>query len=162
MATPVFVNGIPARITRDYFRSRYGQNFPDLLPTATNARVDAFIEDTYTMFYGVNKLWAMHPTQVYFDKTQLCFGHLLCWYITDMDPSLAVGIMTAGGIPLKSKEIGGIKLVFGTADPSGASGVKGYLDLLSPLKSNPFGYKAYQMIKSAGNLSLIFGRKTDR
>jgi hypothetical protein len=161
MATPVFVNEIPARIDTTYFRRRFGQNFPDLLDAGYNDLVDASIEDVYTMFYGVNTLWKAHSEQVWFDKTQLCFSLILAWYITDLHPEYAVGVMTAGGIPLKSKSIGGIKIEFGSPDRDGLARTPNYKDNLEPLKSNPFGYKAYQMIRRAGHLAAVRGRKKD-
>lgn len=160
MANPVFIAGEPARITTEYFRRRFGQNFPDLLQEAYNELLETSINDVYSMFYGVSQLWKLHTDQVWFDKTQLCYSLLLAWYITDLHPQYAVGVMTAGGIPLKSKSIGGIKIVFGDEESSKQKG-KGYSDTLAPLKSNPFGYKAYQMIRSAGSLTTIRGRKRD-
>lgn len=160
MATPVFTDGVPARITLEYFRRRYGQNFPDLLAESFNELLYTSIEDVYTMFLGVNVLWKPLGDQAWFDKTQLCFSHLVAWYITDLHPEFAVGIMTSGGIPLKSKSIGGVKVMFGSPDDQAPS-FKGYKDNLSGLKSNPFGYKAYMMIKGASALSKIRGRKRD-
>jgi hypothetical protein len=159
--TPVFVSGIPARIDRTYFRDRYGQNFPDLLLTTQNAFLDASIEDIYTMFTGINTLWKSQVSDVWFYKTQLCFGLLLAWYITDLHPELAVGIVTAGGIPVKSKSIGGVKVTFGSDDADGTSRRAGYRDSLAPLKSNPFGYKAYQMMRNAGAMTSIRGRNVN-
>jgi hypothetical protein len=159
MAIPVFSEGIPARITIEYFRRRYGQNFPDLLSDEYNELLYLSIEDVYTMFVGVNTLWSAHEEQVWFDKTQLCFSHLVAWYITDLHPQFAVGVMTSGGIPLKSKAIGGVKIMFGNPDTDNDQTRKGYKDNLNGLKSNPFGYKAYMMIKSAHSITAIRGRK---
>lgn len=151
------VDGFPVRIDRVYFRSRYAQAFPDLVPDEMNTFVDQAIDDTYTMFYGVNTLWAYMQTKEYYDKTRLCFGLLVAWYITDMYPEYAIGIVTSGGIPVKSKSIGGIKIAFG--DPNGAiPKVQNYKDTLSSLKSNSFGAKAYTMITTSSAKMRIFGR----
>ena len=152
------VDGFPVRIDRAYFRSRYGQFFPDLLLSSMDTVLDNFIADVYTMFYGVNSLWDRMPTQVYFDKTQMCFGLLVAWYITDMAPEYAVGVATSSGMPLKSKSIGGVKIVFGDPDGS-APKVENYKDVLSMLKSNQFGAKAYLQITTSSAKMRIFGRK---
>ena len=157
MAGVFFVNGIPAQIDKAYFRARYGQNFPDLLPSAMDTFLDAAITDVYTMFTGVNTIWSHMSDDTYFAKTQLCFGLLLAWYITDMYPEYSVGVVTSSGIPLKSKSIGGIKLTFG--DPNAPStGMKGYKDSLAPLKGNAFGNKAYLMLTSSSSKIRILGR----
>jgi hypothetical protein len=159
MANPVFIEGFPARITVEYFRTRFGQNFPDLLSDSYNELLETSINDIYSMFYGVSQLWKLHEPKLWFDKTQLCFSLLLAWYITDLHPQYAVGVMTAGGIPIKSKSIGGVKVTFGDyTDDSNRHKGQGYVDNLAPLKSNPFGYKAYTMIKSAGRIVVINGR----
>lgn len=154
----IFVDGVPDRIKRDYFRSKHGQAFPDLLPETQNNYLDSLINDIYTMFYGVNWLWKGHPAQVWYDKARMCYGLLLAWYIVDVDPSMAAGVPSMGGMPIKSKQIGGVKIVFGLPDSSSAP--KGYMDVLAPLRSNPFGNKAYQMIKSAiPNATIFSGRR---
>lgn len=158
MAVPTFENGRPTRITLEYFRRRYGQNFPDLLKTANDQKLSDFIADTYVMFYGVGELWKHMPTQEFFDKTQMCYGLLVAWYVVDVAPHYSVGVMTSGGIPIKSKLLGGVKIEFHSPQQLG---VKGYQDLLSGLRSNPFGNKAYQMLKSSGSLIKIYGRTKD-
>jgi hypothetical protein len=84
----------------------------------------------------------------------MCYGLLVAWYITDLFPELALGVMSTGGIPLKSKQIGGTKITFGeTASKVGAFN---NADLLQSLKSNAFGAKAYLMIKTSGKINLFF------
>ena len=157
MANVFFVNGIPAAIDKAYFRARFGQTFPDLLPASTDAFLAAAIADVYTMFTGVNTIWSHMGDDEYFTKTQMCFGLLLAWYITDMYPEYAVGVVTSSGIPIKGKSIGGIKISFG--DPNTSSpAAKGFRDVLAPLKSNPFGAKAYLMLMSSSSKIRLFGR----
>lgn len=159
MATPVFVDGVPARIDEEFFRRRYGQSFPDLLPWEMDDFLLECINDIYTMFHGVGTLWELQDEQVWFDKTQMCYGLLLAWYIADLYPRYAVGVVSSGGIPVRQKSIGGVKLTFGNPDADGTAGLKQYKDTLAQLKSNSFGYKAYSMINSAVSMAKIRGRK---
>lgn len=146
--------GKPAWIDRVWFRARYGQNFPDLLPEEKNDFLDNCISDVYTLFYGVKDLWNHLPRKSYVAKTQMCYGLLVAWYITDVFPDYAVGVTSSGGIPIKMKAIGGTKIQF--ADTS--NGNTSYADLLQSLKSNSFGAKAYLMIKTSGKINLFLQR----
>ena len=146
--------GKPPKINRIWFRTRYGQNFPDLLVEEKNDFLDTCIEDTYTLFYGVSDLWSHLGRKEYELKTQMCYGLLVAWYITDVFPDYAVGVTSSGGIPIKMKSIGGTKIQF--ADNS--NGNTSYADLLQSLKSNSFGAKAYLMIKTSGKINLFLQR----
>lgn len=150
----VTTSGRPEKITRVWFRTRYGQNFPDLLPEEQNGVLDTCIADVYTLFYGVGELWEHLPREEYVNKTQLCYGLLVAWYIADLFPDLTLGVMSTGGIPLKSKQIGGTKIMFG--DAVSKAGSVNNADLLSALKSNAYGAKAYLMIKTSGKINLFF------
>lgn len=148
-------SGRPSQIDRVWFRARYGQNFPDLLDTEMNAFLDTCIEDVYTLFYGVGELWEHLERKEYVDKTHLCYGLLVAWYIADLFPDYSIGVVSAGGgIPLKSKQIGGVKIMFG--DASSKAGAVNNADLLQSLKSNAFGAKAYFMIKTSGKINTFF------
>ena len=146
----------PAKIDREYFRTRYGQNFPDLLANDKNEILDSCIEAVYTLFNGVQELWDYLERKVYVDKTQLCYGLLVAWYITDLMPEYSIGVMSSGGIPVKSKKIGGVSLQFD--NQASTAGAVNNADLLSSLKSNAFGAKAYMMIKASGKLNLFLKR----
>lgn len=150
----VTTSGRPEKITRVWFRTRYGQNFPDLIPEEQNDVLDTCIADVYTLFYGVGELWEHLPREEYVNKTQLCYGLLVAWYIADLFPDLTLGVMSTGGIPLKSKQIGGTKIMFG--DAVSKAGSVNNADLLSALKSNAYGAKAYLMIKTSGKINLFF------
>lgn len=152
MNTVVTSNGRAEKITRDWFRTRYGQSFPDLLKEKTDDFLDTCIDDVYTLFYGVGDLWSHMNREEYVRKTQLCYGLLLAWYITDLFPDYALGVVSSGGIPLKSKQIGGVKIMFG--DTKSTAGAVNNADLLNSLKSNSYGAKAYFMIRSAGKINL--------
>ena len=147
-------SGRPEPITRTWFRTRYGQSFPDLLPEDKNEVLDTCIADVYSLFYGVADLWEHMDRNVYIEKTQLCYGLLVAWYIADLFPDFTLGVMSTGGIPLKSKQIGGTKIMFGEA--SSKAGSVNNADLLSALKSNVYGAKAYLMIKTSGKINLFF------
>lgn len=149
----VTTSGRPEKITKVWFRTRYGQNFPDLLVEDKNNILDTCIEDVYTLFYGVGELWSHLNREEYVLKTQLCYGLLTAWYIADLFPDFTLGVMSTGGIPLKSKQIGGTKIMFG--EVSKKTGAVNNADLLQALKSNVFGAKAYLMIKTSGKLNLF-------
>ena len=150
----VTTSGRPEKITAEWFRTRYGQNFPDLLAEKNLDILNTCIDNVYTLFYGVGELWELLPREEYVNKTQLCYGLLVAWYITDLFPDFAVGVMSSGGIPLKSKQIGGVKIAFG--EVSSSAGAVNNADLLQSLKSNAFGVKAYLMIKTSGKINLFF------
>lgn len=150
----VTTQGRPEQITRDWFRTRYGQSFPDLLSSDKDDVLDTCIADVYTLFYGVGELWKHMERKEYVEKTQLCYGLLVAWYIADLFPDYALGVMSSGGIPLKSKQIGGTKIMFG--DTKNTAGAVNNADLLQSLKSNSFGAKAYLMIKTSGQINLFF------
>ena len=149
----VTTSGRPEKITRVWFRTRYGQSFPDLLDESKNDILDTCIADVYTLFYGVGELWEHMPREEYVEKTQLCYGLLVAWYIADLFPDFTVGVMSTGGIPLKSKQIGGTKIMFG--DTASKAGAVNNADLLQSLKSNVYGSKAYFMIKASGRVNLF-------
>lgn len=146
--------GRPPKIDNTWFRTRYGQSFPDLLPEDKDTVLSTCISDVYTLFYGVGELWEHLPREEYVEKTQLCYGLLVAWYIADLFPDFTVGVMSTGGIPLKSKQIGGTKIMFGEA--SSKAGAVNNADLLQALKSNVYGAKAYLMIKTSGKINMFF------
>ena len=146
--------GRPPRIDREWFRARYGQNFPELLSDEYDTMLDNCIEAVYTLFAGVVDLWSHLERNVYVDKTQMCYGLLVAWYITDLYPTFADGVVSSGGIPIKSKKIGGTSVTF--ADDTSTAGASNNADLLKSLKSNAFGAKAYLMIKTSGKINLFF------
>lgn len=148
----VTTSGKPEKITKEWFRTRYGQNFPDLLTEDKDNILNTCIEDVYTLFAGVSELWEHLQREAYVLKTQLCYGLLTAWYIADLFPEYTLGVMSTGGIPLKSKQIGGTKIMFG--EISKKTGSVNNADLLQALKSNVFGAKAYLMIKTSGKLNL--------
>lgn len=146
--------GVPPKIDRVWFRARYGQNFPDLLPEEKNDFLDNCIDEVYMLFYGVQDLWSHLERKVYVEKTQLCYGLLIAWYITDLFPDLSLGVASSGGIPVKMKVIGGTKIQFG--DTASKAGATNNADLLQSLKSNAYGAKAYLMIKTSGKINMFF------
>lgn len=147
-------DGRPPKINREWFRTRYGQSFPDLLPADKNEFLDTCINDVYTLFYGVGDLWSHMARREYVDKTQLCYGLLIAWYITDLFPDLSLGVVSSGGIPIKMKNIGGTKIQFG--ETASNAGAVNNADLLQSLKSNSYGAKAYLMIKTSGKINMFF------
>lgn len=147
--------GRPPRIDREWFRARYGQNFPELLSDEYDTMLDNCIESVYTLFAGVVDIWSYLERNLYVDKTQMCYGLLVAWYIADLYPSFADGVVSSGGVPLKSKKIGGTQVTF-KDDVTATAGARNNADLLGSLKSNAFGVKAYFMIKSSGRINLYF------
>ena len=149
-------NGNPLRIDLAYGRSRYGQNFPDLLKSEKDDFLNTCIEDVYTLFYGVADIWEHLERSAYEDKTRMCYSLLVAWYITDMFPDLTVGVVSMGGIPISEKKIGGVLIKFAQSGKN--AGAVNNADLLQSLKSNPFGAKAYMMIKTSGKLNFFLTR----
>jgi hypothetical protein len=154
---PVFVGGLPARITVADFRRRHLESFPKLSDPSKSDLIQDVIDDVYAMFHGVQTLWDWQPAPVWFAKTQTAFLLLTAWLMLDTYPTLSAGVVTTGGLPLKRKKIGGVDLHF--ADNSAPAGPRDYQDLLGGLKTNPFGYKAYSMIRAAGKRALLGNRR---
>jgi hypothetical protein len=150
---PVFVDGVPARITADDFRRHHLDAFPKLSDPAKDQFLRDAIDDVYAMFHGAQTLWDWQPDQVWFEKTQLLFRLLVAWYIVDVYPAYSAGVSSMGGVPLRRKKIGGVDIQY--ADSASPSPRGDYLDLLGALKSNAFGAKAYGMIRASGKLALL-------
>lgn len=149
----VFVEGKPLKITRDDFRRHFLDRFPKLVDAKTDDLIDEAIEAVYDMYTGINTLWDMQTAQVWFDKTRRCFLFLTAWYIADMYPRYVSGVPTMGGLPIKEKSIGGIKLKFDGSDTM--SNNSNYLDMLKGLLSNPFGKQAYMMITTSAKRTAL-------
>lgn len=145
--------GRPPKIDKVWFRARYGEHFPDFLDDDKDDILDACIDDVYALFYGVADLWSHMDRKPYEDKTRLCYGLLVAWYVADLFPEATLGVMSTGGIPLKAKKIGGTIIQFAEAKKS--AGAVNNADLLQSLKSNAFGAKAYMMIKTSGKLNFF-------
>ena len=144
----IFVSGLPAPITPEDWRRYHLQSFPafadeDRIEIADTILREA-IETIYSMWVGVATLWEGHDRQVWFEKTRLCYRLLVCWYIADLYPEFASGIMTTAGLPIVSKKIGPISIAYGKEALTPNS-----IDLLTPLLSNAFGAKAHLMIKTS-------------
>jgi len=144
----LFVTGLPAPITPDDWRRFHLQSFPvfadpDNQDIAAEILHEA-IEAVYSMWVGVSYLWQRHEAQVWYEKTRLCYRLLICWYIADLYPDFARGIISTAGLPIVRKKIGPIDIAYNKdALTAGSS------DLLAPLLSNAFGAKAHLMIKTA-------------
>jgi len=143
----LFVSGLPAPITPDDWRRHHLQSFPAFLDDDMKENGEMIINDAietiYSMWVGVSYLWQGHDAQVWYEKTRLCYRLLICWYIADLYPLYARGLISTGGLPIVRKKIGPIDIAFNKEALSAGS-----LDLLSPLLSNAFGAKAHLMIKT--------------
>ena len=146
-----FVDKLPLRITKDDFKRFYLANFPGLA-SGHDDIIDNAIENVYTLFHGVQTIWAWQPKQVWFDKTRLCFLHLAAWYIADINPTYLRGTTSMGGVKLRRKRIGDTDITF---DNEVASKVADFQNLLGGLLSNPFGKQAYMMIETCGKRVLL-------
>ena len=115
---------------------KFAQNFPDL--------TDAEIENAYAivsaMFSGVLTLWGCLKPELREAKRTLCMNLITAWYLLDMYPTRATGVMGNGGMALSSKSVGGTSLSF--TDMEAQEGIK-------QLNSNVFGQKALMMLQSA-------------
>jgi hypothetical protein len=154
---PVFVNGLPERITVADFRRYHAQSFPKLVDAKHDQLLQDAIDAVYAMFHGVQTLWDLHDEQVWSDKTRLAFRLLAAWYIADVHPTLSAGVASMGGVPLRRKKIGGVDIQY--ADSAVSAPYKDYRDLLGHLKSNAFGAKAYGMIRAAGKIAMLRNRR---
>jgi hypothetical protein len=153
----VFVDGAPARITAEDFRRYHLPSFPKLAEAAYLGLLNDAIDAVYALFSGVATIWQRRPRQVWYEKTVLCYRLLTAWYITDVHPTLAAGVPSMGGIPLKRKKIGGVDITF--RESAAADHLEGYQDLLESLKSNVFGAKAYLMITASAERVRIHNRR---
>lgn len=94
-------------------------------------------------FSGVYKLWSYLPPQEKRAKRELCINYLLAWQLATLYPKQALGLMGTGAMPLKSKSVGPVKLVFKDTVRQSGSGV---LDMLT---TNEYGQQALMMIQCA-------------
>ena len=148
----VFVEGYPQNIDKYYFKSQFGCFFPRLLE-GKDEIIDNAIEAVYTSYYGVKELWSNLDKDIYFTKTRQCYGYLTAWYIADMFPLYTSGVTSMGGIAVKSKSIGGVKIVYEDVDRQSIKRP----DNLSHLKTNSLGKQAYIMIKASARMHLLLG-----
>jgi hypothetical protein len=162
----LFVTGLPAPVTPDDWRRFHLQSFPIFADESKKEIADEIlheaIEAVYSMWVGVSYLWQGQEKQVWYEKTRLCYRFLICWYIADLYPDYARGILSTGGLPIASKKIGPVSITYNKEALSAGS-----MDLLSPLLSNVFGAKAHLMIKTVyrrasitnGNFNPGIGRR---
>lgn len=114
----------------------YAANFPIL----TDAEINTAYTEVSVMFSGINSLWAVLDEPIRSNKRNLCMNLLTAWYLMDMNPESATGIIGNGGMAVTSKSIGGTSLSFQDMDAQ---------EGLKELNSNVFGQKALIMLQSA-------------
>lgn len=137
-------NGVPARITVQDFKSSYLASFPAFTDPKRDPIIEDAISAVYDIFSGVNTLWSMADIGEWYDKAVRCYKLLAAWYIADMYPRFALGIQGTGGMPILEKKIGDLTIRYADMTRLGSTD-----SVLESLKSNPFGSKAYVMIKGA-------------
>lgn len=120
-------------MTRNDFK--YANNFP----TLTDEQINSAFEIVSVMFSGVLSCWKCLAEPLRTSKRELCLNLLIAWYLLDLDPSSAEGVMGNGGMAVNSKSIGGTSLSFDGMDAQ--EGIK-------QLNSNVFGQKALMLIQS--------------
>lgn len=158
MGDPVFDNGRPARISAQDFLRYHLQHFPRLSKPENAAMLDEAITTVYSMFHGVGTIWDIHEDKlVWYQKTVACYRLLVAWYMADMYPSMVAGVPVMGGVALRRKKIGPVDVTYADRRESKNPDDE---DLLESLRSNPFGGKAYLMIKSSGKRKLLLGPRT--
>lgn len=118
--------------------TRYDFKFAHNFPEATDAQVSAAAEYVEIMFSGVLRCWARFPEPIRTEKRTLLENLLVAWYLLDMDPAAAVGVVGNGGMALSSKSIGGTSVSFSSINVQ---------EGLEQLNSNVFGQKALVMIQ---------------
>lgn len=114
----------------------YAANFPDL----TDSDINEAYEIVGAMFSGVNTLWGVLDDTTRTSKRTLCLNLLTAWYLLDLNPESATGVIGNGGMALGSKSVGGTSLSF--QDMDAQEGVK-------QLNSNVFGQKALMLLQTA-------------
>ena len=112
----------------------YADNFPDL----TDEQIDTACETVSTVFYGVLHCWQKFAEPLRTQKREALLNLLVGWYLLDLKPESAVGVLGNGGMALSSKSIGGTSVGF-----AGISVQNG----LEQLNTNVFGQKALLMIQ---------------
>jgi hypothetical protein len=145
-------NGIPAKITVTDFRRYLLAAFPKLAYIQYDGLIQDVIDTVYAMFPGVGTLWDLHRLPVWYDKTVLCYRLLTAWYLADCYPMYVAGVPIMGGVPLRRKKIDGVDLTF--VESHSGAGTK-YQDSLESLKSNPWGVKAYVMLKASAKRVML-------
>jgi hypothetical protein len=153
MEEAIFQGKFPRHITPLDIKRWHLASFPKLANPENQIVMEEAINAVYTMFHGCQELFDMSERQVYYDKTTLIFRLLACWYIADQYPLLVAGVPTMGALPLKAKSIGNVKLMFQDNFTKGQNSE--YQDLLSALKSNGWGFKAYTMIRSSAKRVML-------
>lgn len=129
-------------MTRSDFK--YTANFP----TLSDQQIADAYDEVATIYSGVTKLWAVLDEETRTAKRTLCMNLLTAWYLLDMNPTSATGVIGNGGMALGSKSVGGTSLSF--QDMEAQEGLK-------QLNSNVFGQKALMMIQSAPERFGIYG-----
>ncbi len=114
----------------------YAHNFPDM----TDAEIEAAYAAVSAMYAGVETLWGCLPADARAAKRTLCMNLITAWYLLDLYPARAVGVMGNGGMAVSSKSVGGTSLSF--TDMEAQEGVR-------QLNSNVFGQKALLMLQGA-------------
>lgn len=137
-------NGVPARITVSDFKSSYLAAFPVFTDPGKDPIIEDAISAVYDIFTGVNTLWSMARIEEWYDKAVRCYKLLTAWYIADMYPRYALGVQSTGGMPILEKKLGDLTIRYADSSKLGSTDA-----VLEALKSNPFGSKAYVMIKGA-------------
>lgn len=114
--------------------------YADNFPTLTDTEINTAYTEVSVMFSGVNSLWAVlnEPTRT--QKRNLLMNLLTAWYLLDMNPESASGVIGNGGMAVNSKSIGGTSLSFQDMDAQ---------EGLKELNTNVFGQKALIMMQGA-------------
>lgn len=112
--------------------------FADNFPSLTDSEINNAAETVSVMFAGLLSCWAKVAEPLRTKKRELLLNLFVAWYLLDMNPSAAQGVIGNGGMAVTSKSIGGTSLSF-----SGMSAQEG----LEQLNSNVFGQKALIMIQ---------------
>ena len=123
---------------------RYSDNFTGLTPVQIQAAIDA----VETVYYGALLCWADLPEPIRTNKRAMLENLLVGWYLANFYPGNARGIVSNGGMPLSSKNIGGTAVSF-----SALSAQEG----LESLNTNTFGVQALAMMQSAPERFTIYG-----
>lgn len=115
--------------------------FRDRFRDLTDEQVTQACQEIQTRFAGVLTLWSVCRPAMRDAKRRLCMNYLVAWLLTNKYPGKAIGASGTGGLPLKSKKIADITLVYNLPLREDS--------LLSSLTTNTYGVAALEMIQTA-------------
>lgn len=128
----------------------FKRNFPSLYDANGHApAVDFAISVIEAEWSGIFEMFGGTSLTLTVNRQAMLVSYLVGWWLGDMYPAAMRGIQGDGGMPLSSKNIGGVSISRREIEAQPA---------LVPLTSNAFGLKALSIILSRPERALILPR----